>query len=69
MWILFLLRHSQKVRIVDKAREHGIITNVFWSDEPEETRRFLEMGIDVILTNDYNRISQEVYKFKMRRFL
>ncbi len=50
--------------MVDKAREHGIVTNVFWSDEPEETRKFLEMGIDVILTNDYNRISQVVDKFK-----
>ena len=46
--------------MVDKARENGIITNVFWSDDPQETKKFLDMGIDVILTNDYNRIAQVV---------
>ncbi|MBO5270876.1 MAG: hypothetical protein J6B77_08825 [Clostridia bacterium] len=48
--------------MVRKAHAHGIICNVFWSDDPEETERFLDMGIDVILTNDYNRISQVVAK-------
>ena len=46
--------------MIDKAHENGIICNVFWSDDPEEARRFLEMGIDTILTNDYHRISQVV---------
>ncbi len=50
--------------MVDKAKAHGIITNVFWSDDPAETEEFLSMGIDVILTNDYNRISQVVNNFK-----
>ncbi len=45
---------------VKKAHEHGIICNVFWSDDPEETKQFLDMGIDTILTNDYNLISQVV---------
>ena len=31
--------------------------NVFWSDDPEEAKRFLGMGIDTILTNDYQPIS------------
>lgn len=47
---------------VKKAHEHGILCNVFWSDDPEETVRFREMGIDTILTNDYNLISQEVIR-------
>ena len=38
---------------IDKAHAHGILCNVFWSDDPEEARRYLEMGIDTILTNDY----------------
>ena len=46
--------------MIDKAHEHGIICNVFWSDDPEETRKFLDMGIDTILTNNYNIISQIV---------
>lgn len=48
--------------MIDKAHENGIICNVFWSDDPAETEKFLDMGIDVILTNDYNRISQVVAK-------
>jgi glycerophosphoryl diester phosphodiesterase len=44
--------------MIDRAHENGIRCNVFWSDEPEEARRFLNMGIDVILTNNYNEISQ-----------
>jgi len=42
--------------MIDKAHEHGIICNVFWSDDPEEAKSFLKMGIDVILTNDYQRV-------------
>ena len=48
--------------MIDKAHENGIICNVFWSDDEEETQRFLDMGIDVILTNDYNRIANIVSK-------
>ena len=38
---------------VDLAHANGILCNVFWSDDPEEARRYREMGIDTILTNDY----------------
>jgi len=38
---------------VDRAHAHGIRCNVFWADDPEEARRYLDMGIDTILTNDY----------------
>ena len=48
--------------MIDKAHEHGIKCNVFWSDDEDETKNFLEMGIDTILTNDYNLISQVVKK-------
>lgn len=50
--------------MVDKARANSIITNVFRSDEPEEAEMFLKMGIDVILSNNYNRITQAVDKFR-----
>ena len=39
--------------MIDKAHANGIRCNVFWSDDPEEAAKFLEMGIDCILTNDY----------------
>ena len=38
---------------VRAAHEAGILCNVFWADDPDEARRYLAMGIDTILTNDY----------------
>ena len=46
--------------MIDKAHAHGIACNVFWSDDPEEARRFLDMGIDTILSNDYFTIANAV---------
>ncbi|MBQ9080291.1 MAG: hypothetical protein IJY27_04380 [Clostridia bacterium] len=61
--VQFLKPYLSK-ELCDKAHEHNIMCNVFWSDDPEETVKFLEMGVDVILTNDYNRISQVVENYK-----
>ena len=44
--------------MIDRAHANGIVCNVFWSDDREEAKKFLDMGIDTILTNDYNLISQ-----------
>lgn len=44
--------------MIDKAHAHGIICNIFWSDDPEEAKQFLEMGMDTVLTNNYNIVSQ-----------
>ena len=38
---------------VDRAHAAGMHVNVFWSDDPAEAKKFLDMGIDTILTNDY----------------
>lgn len=46
--------------MIDKAHAHGIICNVFWSDDENETKEFLKIGIDTILTNRYNVISQVI---------
>ena len=48
--------------MIDKAHANGIKCNVFFADDPEEAQRYLDMGIDTILTNDYNLISQIVKK-------
>ena len=48
--------------MIDKAHAHGMKCNVFFADDPEEAQKYLDMGIDTILTNDYNRISQIVKK-------
>ncbi len=44
--------------MIEKAHKHGIRCNVFWSDDIDEAKAFLDMGVDTILTNDYNRISR-----------
>lgn len=36
---------------IQAARDHGIICNLFWSDDANEARVFAKRGIDVILTN------------------
>ena len=43
--------------LIDRAKAAGLRVNVFWSDDPVEAKRFLDMGIDTILTNDYQPIS------------
>ena len=48
--------------MIDKAHENGIICNVFYADDPAEAQEYLDMGIDVILTNDYHRIASVVNK-------
>lgn len=55
-----LLKGYFNQEMIDKAHQNGIICNVFWSDDPEETKKYIEMGIDTILTNDYHAISQVV---------
>lgn len=39
--------------LLAKAREAGLRVNVFFSDDPEEARRYLAWGADTILTNDW----------------
>ena len=54
--VQFVKGHFTKEKI-ELAHAHGIRCNVFWSDDPVEARDFLDMGIDTILTNDYQRMS------------
>ena len=42
-------------KVVPYAHENGLRVNIFWSDDPAETRRYLDLGIDTVLTNDYLR--------------
>ena len=46
--------------MIRRAHQNGIICNLFWSDDPEEAREFIAMGIDTILTNNFHLISQAV---------
>jgi glycerophosphoryl diester phosphodiesterase len=42
---------------VEKAHAAGLRCNVFYANDPDEAKRYLEMGIDTILTDDYQIIS------------
>ena len=44
--------------MIAHAHSLGMRCNLFWSDDPEEARRFFEMGIDTLLTNDYWTIAR-----------
>ena len=46
--------------LIDKCHEYGIKCNMFWSDDPEEAREFFDLGIDCVLTNDYQRVCNGV---------
>lgn len=41
---------------VELAHKHGIICNYFYCDDVEKANYYLDMGIDTILTNDYQRM-------------
>ncbi len=43
---------------IDKAHENGIRVNLFYSDRREEAAEYLALGVDTILTNDYNRVAK-----------
>jgi glycerophosphoryl diester phosphodiesterase len=47
-------------QMIDEAHENGIQVNCFWSDDPIEARKFVQMGVDCILTNDYLAIKREL---------
>ena len=57
--------------MVKKAKEHGIICNAFYSDEVEKAKRYLDMGIDTILTNDYqiidNGVREDITRIRKER--
>ena len=44
-------------KAVEKAHKNGIKVNLFYSDDKEEAKKYLDFGVDTILTNDYNRVS------------
>ena len=47
---------------VEYAHKNGILCNVFYADDPDEAREYLDMGVDTILTNDYLLIKNALSK-------
>ncbi len=51
--------------MIDKAQKNRIRCNVFYADDPDEANKYLKMGVDTILTNDYGRVSQAIKQEKI----
>lgn len=51
--------------MIDKAKLNDIKCNVFYADTIEDTVKYLSMGVDTILTNDYLNISNVVKEYKI----
>lgn len=52
------LQFKRSVTEADATRAHsvGLVNNLFWSDELEDAKAYVDLGIDVILTNRANMI-------------
>lgn len=42
--------------MINKAKKHGLICNLFWTDDADEAKAYLDLGIDCLLTNNYQPI-------------
>ena len=49
--------------MIDKAHAHGIKCNCFYADDPKRALEMIEMGVDTILTNQYQIVSEAVKKY------
>ncbi|MBQ9099141.1 MAG: hypothetical protein IJY50_06910 [Clostridia bacterium] len=54
--VQFVKGHFSREKI-ELAHKNGIRCNVFWSDDIQEAREFLIMGMDTILTNEYQKLN------------
>ena len=45
---------------IKRAHEAGLSVNLFQSDDLQEAKAYLDMGVDTILTNDYRRVSAAI---------
>lgn len=52
---------------VKRAHEHGILCNVFFTDDPKEANEYLDMGIDTLLTNDFQTVRNAVKERLLKR--
>ena len=57
---LFMDGYSQEM--IDKAHENGIRCNYFYCDDAVQAQKMLDMGVDTVLTNDYQRIANALKK-------
>ena len=59
--VQFFMKYVSR-EMIEKAHAHGILCNMFYSDDPAQTQEYLDMGIDTILTNRFQTIQKTVHK-------
>lgn len=52
--------------VIEYAHSKGIVVNIYYADDPEKAREYLDMGADVILSNNILRI-MPVVECKMQK--
>lgn len=58
------MKYLEIVYRCDSSVDLIVLFVIFWSEDRIETKRFFEMGIDMIVTSGYIRINQVVEKFR-----
>jgi len=46
--------------VIEYAHSKGIVVNIYYADDPEKAREYLDMGADVILSNNILRVMAAV---------
>lgn len=59
-----LLKPHINREMIEKAHKNGIRCNVFYADTEDEVRELLKLGVDTVITNDYNTVAQAVKSIK-----
>ncbi|NLZ56404.1 MAG: hypothetical protein GX900_07060 [Clostridiaceae bacterium] len=62
-----LFRGYYDQSMIEEAKEHGIICNLFWCDEPEDVERLINSGIDNLLANDFLAVKNALDRFLEKR--
>ncbi len=52
--VQFVYWYPYDKSMIDECHAHGIRCNFCQADTPEEAKKVFEMGIDCVLTNDFN---------------
>lgn len=64
--IQFVTWHPFTREMIEKAHANGLTCNICAAETPEEAEKFLDMGIDTIMANDFYVVSETVKAYKAK---
>ena len=65
--IQFVTWYPLDQEMIDRAHAHGLKCNLCQADDAESARKYIKMGIDTIMTNDYHLIRESIKEFLPER--